>query len=130
MERNRVMTVSIPDYKEEDFRLFTVLNGGKIESVEEKKYEYKGYSIEPMMNGYTVCYCGDEVYFDTVEEAVNFINEVDKKEKYEVTFIWGHSLKIVTTCVSADSEEEAVDIAFENAGKAFENRLISVRRCK
>jgi len=39
--------------------------------------EYKGYEIELFGNGYTVFYCGDEVYFNTVEEAKAFIDEVE-----------------------------------------------------
>lgn len=34
MKRDRMMCISIPKEKETDFRLFTVLNGGKIENVE------------------------------------------------------------------------------------------------
>lgn len=38
--------------------------------------EYKGFYIEPFRNGYTVFYQGDEVYFDSVDEAKQFIDEV------------------------------------------------------
>jgi len=37
---------------------------------------YKGYEIETFSNGYTVFYHGDEVYFDTIEQAKAFIDEV------------------------------------------------------
>lgn len=33
--------------------------------------------IEVFGNGYTVCFCGDEIYFDTYEEAEKFIKEVE-----------------------------------------------------
>lgn len=35
---------------------------------------YKGYEIESFGKGYTVFYQGDELYFDTVEDAENFID--------------------------------------------------------
>lgn len=38
--------------------------------------EYKGIMIEPFMGaGYTIFYCGEELYFDTVEDAKKFIDE-------------------------------------------------------
>lgn len=36
---------------------------------------YKGYEIEVFGPGYTVFFDGDEVYFDTVEEAKEFIDQ-------------------------------------------------------
>lgn len=36
---------------------------------------YKGETITECGNGYTVFFCGDEVYFDTKEEAKRFIDE-------------------------------------------------------
>lgn len=36
---------------------------------------YKGYEIEDFMTGYTVFYNGDEIYFDTIDEAKAFIDE-------------------------------------------------------
>jgi hypothetical protein len=34
-----------------------------------------------MLNGYAVCFDGDEVYFDSVEDARSFIDEtLDDKE--------------------------------------------------
>lgn len=36
---------------------------------------YKGYEIEPFESGYTVFFCGDEIYFDTEDEAKAFIDE-------------------------------------------------------
>ena len=41
--------------------------------------EYRGYMIEAFLDGFTVFYCGDEVYFDTVEDAKEFIREVEKE---------------------------------------------------
>lgn len=40
--------------------------------------EYKGYYIDADMvpGGYTVEYCGDEVFFKTVDEAKTFIDEI------------------------------------------------------
>lgn len=38
--------------------------------------KYKGKDIEILGNGYTVFYHGDEVYFDTIEGAMEFIDEV------------------------------------------------------
>lgn len=40
---------------------------------------YKGYEIEEFMGiGYTVFYQGDEVFFETEEEAKEFIEEVTR----------------------------------------------------
>lgn len=36
---------------------------------------YKGYEIEAFGAGVTVFFCGDEIYFDTEEEAKAFIDE-------------------------------------------------------
>lgn len=35
--------------------------------------------IEKFMNGYTVFYEGDEIYFDTYEEAEAFIEEMEEQ---------------------------------------------------
>lgn len=44
---------------------------------EFKPYEnYKGYEIDFFADGFTVCYCGDEVYFSTKKEAMAFIDEI------------------------------------------------------
>lgn len=43
--------------------------------------EYKGFYIEFNIYGgneYTVQYCGDDIIFDTEEEAKGFIEEVTK----------------------------------------------------
>lgn len=37
---------------------------------------YKEYEICKLGNGFTVFYEGDEVYFQTLEEARNFISEI------------------------------------------------------
>ena len=37
---------------------------------------YKSFEICPYKNGYTVDYCGDMVYFDTVEDAMEFIDSL------------------------------------------------------
>ena len=37
--------------------------------------------IENFGNGYTVFFEGDEIYFDTEEEAKAFINEMEKMTK-------------------------------------------------
>ena len=38
---------------------------------------YKGYEIDNSFGDfYTVLYCGDEVAFDTIEEAKEFIDEI------------------------------------------------------
>lgn len=39
------------------------------------KAMYKGYEIEEFGPGYTVFFEGDEVYFNTIEEAKAFIDE-------------------------------------------------------
>lgn len=41
--------------------------------------EYRDYEIDIFADGYTVCYCGDEVYFDTVEDAKAFIDEISEE---------------------------------------------------
>lgn len=38
--------------------------------------DYKGYFIESFMSGYTVFFEGDEVYFTTVAEAQEFIDNL------------------------------------------------------
>ncbi len=37
---------------------------------------YKGFYIEIFGNGFTVFFQGDEIYFNTVEEAKTFIDEM------------------------------------------------------
>ncbi len=37
---------------------------------------YKGYDIDPFKNGCTGSFEGDEVFFDTVQEARSFIDEM------------------------------------------------------
>ena len=42
---------------------------------------YKDYVIEPYMKNpalVTVVYCGDEIVFDTVDEAKQFIDEISE----------------------------------------------------
>lgn len=43
--------------------------------------QYKGYEIDRFINGSTmgfvVDYAGDEVFFDTVEEAMEFIDSLE-----------------------------------------------------
>lgn len=38
--------------------------------------QYKGYEIETFGSGYTVYYMGDEIFFDTLEESMRFIDDV------------------------------------------------------
>ena len=43
--------------------------------------EYKGFYVEYDFYGrdeYTVQYCGDEIWFESKEEAIQFIDEVTK----------------------------------------------------
>lgn len=42
---------------------------------------YKGYEIEVFGSGFTVLYCGDEVYFPTEKEAEEFIDEITEGEE-------------------------------------------------
>lgn len=37
--------------------------------------EYKGYVIETFGSGYTIFFQGDEIYFNSIEQAKNFIDE-------------------------------------------------------
>ena len=37
---------------------------------------YKGYEIDEFGEGFTVFYCGDEIYFETFNEAKEFIDEL------------------------------------------------------
>ena len=39
--------------------------------------EYRGYTIEELFGGYTVFYHGDEIYFDTLDGAKEFIDELN-----------------------------------------------------
>ena len=41
--------------------------------------KYKGYEIDAGMipGGYTVFFCGDEIYFSTKEDAKKFIDEIE-----------------------------------------------------
>lgn len=38
---------------------------------------YKNFVIERELFGYVVCYCGDEIIFDTVEQAKEFIDSIN-----------------------------------------------------
>lgn len=40
--------------------------------------DYRGFFIDEdmVLGGYTVQYCGDEIFFDTIDEAKSFIDEV------------------------------------------------------
>ena len=43
-----------------------------------REIEYKGIAIVADFicgDGYTVCYCGDECFFNTIDEAKAFIDE-------------------------------------------------------
>jgi len=43
---------------------------------------YKGFYIDDCMYGMiTVQYCGDDLVFDSVEEAEHFIDEVTREEE-------------------------------------------------
>lgn len=45
-----------------------------------KFYEvYKGYEINIFADGFTVCYQGDEVFFDSAKEAEGFIDSIVKE---------------------------------------------------
>ena len=97
----------------------------------KKGFNYRGYDIEPMYNnrpGYTVDYCGDDVFFNTIEQAVSFINEISDVPTWNVTFIWGYTSKMTTLTVSAESEADAIDTALEIAGRAFESRVLLVKK--
>lgn len=41
-----------------------------------KDMTYKGYEIETFFEGFTVFFEGDEIYFDTMDEAKRFIDEL------------------------------------------------------
>lgn len=47
----------------------------------EFQMNYKGYYIDGdlLEGGVTVFYCGDEIFFDTVDEAKAFIEEITRK---------------------------------------------------
>ena len=40
--------------------------------------EYKGYTITAHGEGVTVA-CGDEIWFPTIDEAIEFINEMEEE---------------------------------------------------
>lgn len=129
MTRNIAMSILIPEEKEGDFRLFTVLNGGEVGETEKRELSYKGYFINTIDEGeYSVYFGGSTHVFTTVNEAIEFINKSSKKPMWDVTFIWGYSLKVMTLTVPADDEKWAVEAAFQLAGSSFENQLISVKR--
>ncbi len=48
-------------------------------------------------------------------------------KKYEVCYISGHTMKYSVVRVTAESEDAAVEKAFDLEGRAFENRLVSVK---
>ena len=49
---------------------------------EEDKMNYKGFDIDDSVYGMiTVQYCGDDLVFDSVEEAERFIDEVTREEE-------------------------------------------------
>ena len=50
--------------------------------------EYKGYDIECLGDdSYNVFYCGDEIFFDTLEEAKEFIDEVSEEQYYNEPYV-------------------------------------------
>lgn len=49
----------------------------------ENLYWYREYTITKRSNGYWVFFEGDELYFKTIEECKEFINEAEEaKEMY------------------------------------------------
>ena len=42
--------------------------------------EYKNYTIEKFMHGFIVFFCGDEVFFETIDQAQRFIDEMTESE--------------------------------------------------
>ena len=51
-------------------------------------YEYKGYEIDDTANGFVLFYCGDDCYFDSLEDAEAFIDSElgeSLKESYRLT---------------------------------------------
>lgn len=66
-------------------------------------------------------------YWQNLENllAETEIGETTEKKLWDVSFIWGYNLKLVKLTVLADSEETAVEAAFDIAGRAFENRLVT-----
>ena len=47
-----------------------------------REIKYKGYPIMKdviLENGWTVLYCGDEIWFKTIEKAKAFIDEITEK---------------------------------------------------
>lgn len=39
--------------------------------------EYKNYIIDECEFGYMVVYCGDEIVFDSIQDATEFIDEIE-----------------------------------------------------
>ena len=129
MSKQIAMAIRIPEEKEADFRHFILANDGLIEESETRGYRYMGNFINPSGDGkFVVHYCGEDVVFDAVDDAVKYISDHNEKPLWEVTFIWGHNLKVMTLTVPADNQEYAVGAAFSLVGDGFENRLISVVR--
>lgn len=48
-------------------------------------YKYKGFEIDDTANGFCVFYCGDDLYFPTLEEAEEFIDgEMNESLKEDI----------------------------------------------
>ena len=48
------------------------------------------------------------------------------KMKYKVSYISGHDLKYKEAVIEADSENEAVEKAFQKEGFNFDNALVNI----
>ena len=45
--------------------------------------QYRDYTIEGFLTGFLVYYCGDNVFFNTIEAAKQFIDEMIKQDENE-----------------------------------------------
>ena len=54
-----------------------ISGGGFKPPRKEHNMEYRGYTIEELFGGYTVFYHGDEIFFETLDGAKEFIDELN-----------------------------------------------------
>ena len=94
--------------------------------ITECPISYLGKEIKKCNYGWQV---DDPQIFESVDKAMDYIRKARTElNDYKVTFLWGFNNQLTTLVVSASSEEEAVEEAFNAAGSGFENRLIRVEQ--
>ena len=96
--------------------------------------EYKGYAIDNFYqgNGYFVHYCGDDVFFRSIDEAKAFIDEVTKEER-GIKYIINHKEKadgnkvVQFSAYAAEMASTPQEAAERFSGRHPDREVLSVR---